>query len=753
MLRKLSYFILFLLAAITAYFATGLDKIRFNYNFEKFLPKDDPETQFFETYRQNYGSDNDFILIGLLKEDGIFDYDFLADVAALTDSLENVKNINYVLSPTNAKQLLFDPLLGAPIQKPWFRYKQPQHYAGDSVSIFQQPELAGTLFATNAKAVGLFVKTENYISKAVADTINEDFERILSAFNFDKVHMVGRATGQAYYTELLKEEFALFIGLSVLLIVVILVLSFRSFWGVWVPLLVVVLAVVWTVGIVVRSGLPMGILLNILPVIIFVVGISDVVHLISRYFEELRLGSEKMSALKTAYREVGLATLLTTITTCAAFLTLLTTGMQPLQEFGGYTSIGIVIAFVLTFLLLPAVLILSPVPRAVFNKTNYRFWNFHLRRMLLVVLKHPRRIITASALIVAVSVGGMMLLKTDNHLLEDLRESDPLKQQFRFLEDHFGGIRPFEMHIHINEEKSVWDEEVLRELDKVSHYLDTAYAVVAQVSPLQLVKSFNQAMHGGSILYYRLPENPEQFNRVIYRIESTKKSGKLPTVTAKDGKSVRISGRINDIGRRAVAKKDEQLAHFFGDYINNDLLEYRLTGTSVLIDRNNQALANNLIYGLMIAFVVVAILMGVLFRSFSMILITLIPNLLPLLMIAGIMGFAGIPLKISTSIIFTIAFGIAVDDTIHFMSKFKLQMAKGQSLLPAIKRTYLLTGKAIIITSIILCGGFILLIGSEFLGTFYLGVLISFTLLFSLLADLLLLPALLILFYRPKRKP
>jgi len=185
--------------------------------------------------------------------------------------------------------------------------------------------------------------------------------------------------------------------------------------------------------------------------------------------------------------------------------------------------------------------------------------------------------------------------------------------------------------------------------------------------------------------------------------------------------------------------------------IDPDLLQYKITGTSQLIDLNNSYLSKSMIFGLLIAFGVIALIMGILFRSVRIIIIALIPNMLPLLMIGALMGFTGIPLKVSTSIIFTIAFGIAVDDTIHFMSKLKLELAKGKSMLYALKRTYLSTGKAIIVTSIILCGGFVTLIFSGFLGTFYIGVLISLTLLFAVVADLTILPVMLIFFYGNRR--
>lgn len=751
MIKKLSVVTLLLLTALSVWFIAGLSDVRFDYDFEKFFPADDPETQFFNQYRETFGSDNDFIIIGLANDGGIFEQSFLTQLAALTDSLKTASHVTHVTSPTNIKQLRFDPLFDTPIERPYLRFDQPEHYAQDSTRIFEQPGLVGSIFSPNGKAVAVFVKTENYISKKKADVLSADLDRIFSHFDFDEVHIAGRAPGQAYYVELLQNEFILFISLSIVLITVFLVIAFRSFWGVWVPLLVVLMAVVWTVGLLAHLGKPLGIMLNILPVIIFVVGVSDVVHLVTRYFEVLRSGAQKMQALKTAFREVGFATFLTSLTTGIGFLTLTTSPIVPINEFGLYTAIGILLAFILAFTLLPSVLALSKVPSAVHHPTNKYFWEKQLRKLFGLVIRRRSAILFASAGVLLVSLVGVSLIKSDNFLLEDLRESDPMKQQFRFLEENFGGVRPFEMHLTAGEDANIWDFEVLREIDKLSSYLDTAYGVQAQISALQVVKSLNQATHNGKVAHYKLPDTPEQYQKLTRKMDIAEQSGMLRAVVSTDGKYGRIGGRIPDLGNVAVSKLDQKLADFYAAEINPELLRYRLTGTSVLIDINNEALSTNMVYGLLIAFGVIAIIMGVLFKSLRMVLITLIPNILPLLMIAAIMGYFGITLKVSTSIIFTIAFGIAVDDTIHFMSKLKLELMKGKSIHYAIKRTFFSTGKAIVVTSIILCAGFILLIGSEFLGTFYIGLLISMMLLFAVLSDLLLLPALLFYFY-PKKK-
>jgi uncharacterized protein len=750
--RKIAVLVLFLLAHTTAYFVAGFSKLYFDYDFEKFFPQDDPETQYFNEYRKTFDSDNDFVLVALLNEKGIFQEEFLNKVATLTDSLKNARYVTLVSSPTNIKQLTFDPIFGAPLEKPWLRYKNPDTYNTDSLRIYRQPELNGTFFSPKGKAICILLKTENYIGKTQCDELSADLDRILAQFTFDEVHVAGRSTGQAYYVKLLEREFIIFVSISMVLIVLFLIIAFRSAWGVWVPLLVVMMAVVWTVGVLARLDKPLGIMLNILPVIIFVVGVSDVVHLITRYFEELRQQKPKMLALKVAFKEVGMATFLTSLTTGIGFLTLLTANIRPIVEFGTYTAIGVLLAFVLAFTLLPAVLILAPVPKAVNHPANLVFWNRHLRNYFRFTLANRTAILVAGGAVLAVSLIGVSMVRSDNFLLEDLRESDPLKQQFYFLEEHFGGVRPFEMAVDVvDPHKTVWNLKVLEELEEVSDYLEKDYGVGSQMSVVNIIKSLNQAQHNGNITYYRLPDNEDELQFLQTKLERVQKTGVLKAFVTEDGKKVRFSGRIADSGNVAVTALNHQLDSFMVARIDPELLQYKITGTSQLIDLNNSYLSKSMIYGLLIAFGVIALIMGILFRSTRIIIIALIPNILPLLMIGALMGFANIPLKVSTSIIFTIAFGIAVDDTIHFMSKLKLELAKGKSMLYALKRTYLSTGKAIIVTSIILCGGFITLIFSGFLGTFYIGVLISLTLLFAVVADLTILPVMLIFFYGNRR--
>ena len=338
-----------------AYFNFGTD-----YDFEKFFPKNDPETDFFLEFREKFETDNDFLLIALNHKSGIFDLEFLSEVAVLTDSLVNLPYVTDVESPTNLNEMILNPL-GLLTERPYLRYDQPEYYAKDSIRIYQAPELVNNFFSEDGKAISILARHEQYLSKAKCDELSQELNQMLSHFEFEEIHIAGRAVGQNYFVERIEMELIIFVSASIVLITIFLIIAFRSSWGVWVPLFVVLLSIIWLVGImVVAFEKQFDILLTIIPTILFVVGMSDVVHIITKYFDELRVGKPKMRALKTAFKEIGIATFLTSLTTSIGFLTLLTSSIVPIQEFGLIAAIGVFVAYILAYSLLPAVLLLSP---------------------------------------------------------------------------------------------------------------------------------------------------------------------------------------------------------------------------------------------------------------------------------------------------------------------------------------------------------------------------------------------------------
>jgi predicted RND superfamily exporter protein len=754
MYKRLSKATLWLLGILTIVFAYLGSQLGFDYNFENFFPQDDPQTEFYNDFRYHFQSDNDWVVVALVNDEGIFEKEFLQRVDSLTDELKKIRHVKDVQSPTQMTEPIRDPLIGTVFKKPLIRIDDPSKYASDSARIFSRPELVGTFFSENGKSLAINIAHTQFLSKEASDTLATELRKVVDPVPFDKSLVVGRVLGQQYYVGMMQTELLVFVSLSVLLIIIFLIIAFRSAWGVWVPITVVLLSVVWILGIMKLTGKPIDLMLTILPTIIFVVGMSDVVHILSRYFEELRNGHEKMKAIKIAFKEVGLATFLTSLTTAIGFLTLLTSSIAPIQDFGIYTAIGVFVAFTLAFTLLPAVLVLSKVPKAAIKKRSGFFWTRQLSKAFLWTIRHQRLMLAAGAVFILASIWGISKIEVNNFILEDLKDSDPLKKEFAYMEENYSGARPFEMAIVYNDTvTNPWQREILVDIDSLDQYLINEYGVGTLISPAVIVKNANRALRGGSERYYRIPETQEQVDRLIRNIEKFDRQGMLDLYVDADEKGwARVNGKVGDLGSIIFFEKNDSLRQFFNEKIDSPYFDIRITGTATLIDSNNKSLANEMIIGLLIAFGVIALIVGLMFKSLRMIIIALIPNMIPLLLIAGILGYFGIYLKVSTAIIFTIAFGIAVDDTIHFMSKLRIQLGKGRSLIYALKRTYLSTGKAIIVTSIILCGGFFTLIISDFLGTFYVGLLISLTLLFAVLADLFLLPVLLLLFYKDSKQ-
>jgi uncharacterized protein len=747
-ITRLALIFIFLVSVLAAILSSHL---KFDYNFESFFPQDDPELDFYNSFRKEFGTDNDYIILGIENKQGVFQKPFLKSLQALTDSLKNLNHITSVLSPVTQKSVIVAPL-GGYFEIPYLHIEDESLYPSDSARIFNNAELMENFFSKDAKSVALYIRTVDNPSKLRSDSIINSLENLLSHFHFDKIHIAGKVKAQQVYLKKMEDELFIFIIASALLVIFFLVIAFRSFWGVWLPLLVVALAVLWTFGFMQATGKEIDLLTTLMPTILFVVGMSDVVHIISKYLDELRQGLSKKDAIKKSIKEVGLATFLTSLTTSIGFITLASNGIQPVKEFGLYLAAGVFIALILSLLIIPAVFLELPRPDVSKKKMQSLFWVRVLNKLLLFIFKNSKYVGMAFLLVSVLSLFGISKIKVNSVLLEDLNKEMPLKKSFMFFEDHFSGVRPFEMVLELKDPaQNVFDEDVMRDLDKIDSYLTNSYGVGYVISPVTIVKSASRAINGGGNDYYQIPPTDE-YQKLKQKLQAYGKRKEFKSVISDEGRKIRFTGKLKDKGSHHFRLKNEELNKFIGEEIGIHKISYTLTGAAHLIDKSTSGLAINLLVGLSFAFAVIALIVAFMFRSFRMVLIALVPNVLPLIMIGGIMGFSGIDLKISTAVIFTIAFGIAVDDTIHFFSRLKIELSKGKSGLYALKRTFISTGKAIILTSIILCGGFLTLVFSDFESTFYIGILVSLTLFFAILADLFLLPVLLLWNYRIKNK-
>jgi predicted RND superfamily exporter protein len=749
MYKKLSIIILILATAITGFALYRITKIGFDYNFENFFPRNDKDTDFFNEHRKRFGTDNDFILIGIKNNEGIFQADFLKKVKLLTDTLATITHVKEVISPVSIKETVRDPLMGFASEIPYLRYDQPEKYAIDSSRIYATQELVGNMFAKDGKSVCIIVAHTEKIKDLECKKISEDMSSLQKIFQFDEFHLAGRSIGQAYYTSVMKVDLVLLLIAAFVVILIVMTLIYRSPTGVLLPVAVVALVVIWTMALMELTGKDMDVLANAVPTILVVTGLSVAVHVVTKYMDHLKEGMDKTKALKYTITHVGLANILTTVTTVVGFATLPTSGIKPIDDFGIYTAAGVIFSFIIGYTVLPALLYLLPPPRR-FGNLNPKFtWHNFLLTLFTWVINHKKLILFMFGGLIVVMLIGSSRIKENTYLLEDLSKKSQMKKDFVYFEHDFQGTRPFEMAVWVKDtSKTIFDRDVLEQIDKMERYLRNDYGLGFTLSPLGLVKGSNRSLSGGDPEAYVIPESNEKLNRIVREIRAIKNNPMVKSVVTPDLKMGRLRSIIPDIGSRKAHQLDKKFVEFMRSSPGMELIDYKITGTAELIDKNNRSLIFNMAKSMIIALVAVSIIFLILFRSWRMVLIGLIPNLIPLLILSGTMGYLGISMKMSTAILFTVAFGIAVDDTVHFLSKLRMEKRNEKSLLYAIKRTYLTTGKAMIIMTMLLCVGFCVLALSSFQALKVVGTMISFTLFFAMVNEMILMPVLIMMFYK-----
>lgn len=721
--------------------------LKIDYNFEQFFPQGEQASLFFEEFRKEFGSDNDYILIAIDHQASIFDSLFLAKVHALSEALSQHDLIHTVQSPTNLYYYRQDPLLGLGQKIPYLHWQSPASYSRDSLNIYQNERLLGNFFAQDAQSITIFLEHQEGLGDQALQKLSQDIEMLIQHFNFEQVHLAGRSFGQVHYVRLLQTEIIFFVLVSILLITALLYYIFRSVFLVLIALITVSAASVYVLAIMQMSGKSINIISNLIPSLLLVVGVSALVHILTHFYEGLKQGLPQNLALFQALRKVCLANLLTALSTGIGFLSLQTSGISPIQEFGLFSAWGVGITFILAYTLLPALIRYFPPLKPQVGGQSL-FLQKVLTQLLPWIIRYQRRILFSAGLLFSLSLVGLSQLRVNTFLLEDLRADDPLKASFVFFDEHFAGARSFDMIVALKDNQQSWlDFEALQRLEKVETYLQEVYGVRFMISPLTFLKQIHQSQHGAAPEAYQLPQSEKKFLKAKRQLLRYQQKIPLKKYLSKDEKRLRVRGLMPDLGSQVIAQRNKALKNFMAQSEYHLQMEYHLTGVPTLLDKNTERIAQDIILGLMIALASIALGLMFLFKSKRILLIALIPNILPILMIAGIMGFLGIDLKISTSIIFAIAFGIAVDDTIHFMSALRWELNSGKPRLEALRLTLLGSGKAIIMTTLILSGGFLVFTFSHFLGTFYIGLLISLTLLGALFADLLLLPSLFLLFY------
>lgn len=736
---------------LSTFFLVALRELRFDYNFEKFFPNHDPQTKFYHAHRARFESDNDFLLLAIAHKKGIYHLDFLKKIEHLRLDIEKkVPYVQRVVAITSAKEAKIYAF-GGLIFDPYIHFKT-RLLNNDAERIAHTPELQNTLVAKDGQSVCIFIRHQDFIQRKQSDRMLAALQQQISKYHFDGVHLTGRTHGQKVYVDRMMQEMVFFLVLSALLIIAFLYLTFRSIWGVVVPMSVIAMATLWLLGGMSMANEPINILLITLPTILFVVAMADVIYIVSRFLQGIREGLTKEEAVRVTYKEIAFSAFLTSITTAIGFGSLYFVKVIPVQVFGIVAGIGTLLAYFFTMMLLPVLFLVFPIPKYIHQQKEAPFWDRLLRFLFQWLIRKRKTVLVGSTAIAIWGICWTHQIQTNNLVMDDLHPKEQLKKDFQFIDRHYGGIRPFDVSVQLQDPAlSIWDPEVLQELATVEAYLEQTYGAEIKNSLVQSLRIMNRAAHQGGKEFYTLPTSRSKIKFYRRNLRMLEKGKFIRTILDSTERFSRMHGNLPDLGSAPIAKKNEAFKRFCKSLPLAGKVKYRITGAAHLLDRNIRFISSSLVEGLIFSVLLIALIMGWVYRSVRMMLISMIPNLIPLLVVGGLMGVLGIELKTSTAVIFTIAFGIAYDDTIHLLGKFRIEMAKGLSHRMALKNAYLARGKAMILSSLILCCGFSLLVFSTFMGSFYMGVLISITLFIALISDLLLLPVLVLLFFKTQK--
>jgi predicted RND superfamily exporter protein len=551
-----------------------------------------------------------------------------------------------------------------------------------------------------------------------------------------------------------RKEMQIFLYLSALVTGVIMFFFFRSFRAVLFSMIIIGIVVVWVMGTLSLFGYKITLLSGLIPPVIVTIGITNAIYLLNKYHLEFAKRRNKEEASAAVVNKMGLAMFLTNLTVAIGFLTLLTTDILVLREFGIVAGINIMALFVVSLIMIPGIFswLPEPTPKHL-RHLNFKILGSFLAYVDIIVHRYRPAIYLTSLAITVVAAFGMLRLESISFMMDDVPEGSQIKKDLQFFESNFSGILPLEIEVNTGKRRGVLNIKNLEKIDEFESFIDSISVVSRPVSVISLVKASKQAFYNYNPAKYALPSKAESGYILRYMKGQTDNTGLLKSFVDSTFTKMRISMQIADIG----SKRLDSLVHEVIEPRMNQIFEgtniqTSVTGTTKLFIKGNKFLIDNLKESLLLAFILITLSMAMLFANVRMIIISLVPNVIALMITAGIMGYLGIPLKPSTALIFSITFGISVDNSIRFLAKYRQeQLANGFFVPVSVSDSILETGKSIIYTSIVLFAGFILFSFSSFGGTIALGVLTSTTLVISMFTNLILLPALIMTFDKPKK--
>ena len=714
--------------------------LKFSFDFEQFFPKGDPDLEFFKEFSDNFESDDNFTLVAVENHPSVFDSVFLAKFHEFTQRADTLPYVTGTQSLTTFQFPIVRPPLFS-MNVPAIHMDDPSRYDDDKATLLKDDLLVNNLISKDGTALILFIKNKNVLEQHEAEEFMPMLTKLVEEYEFEDYHFLGRANFQQELVYMQKRELIVSILISIILTGIILTILFRKFLGVFIAMNSIGLSLLLFGGVMSALGRELSALSALYPVLMSIVSTSDVIHLMSKYIDELKKGFSKDEAIRTTIREIGIATLLTSVTTAVGFASLATSKVPPIKEFGWSAAIGVMIAYITVILLASAMLSMFKAEQIIKLKDGKSIWERWMQWFYDYTKLKPRRIGLVASGLAIVCVFGITLITTNYKLENNLPLGRKVTKDYLYFENELAGFRPFEVAVMPQGDYDADDYEVVKEIDKLEQYMAKFDNIQNISSITSLYKGIRRAHNANNLEEYKFPETKAEFYK-YRRFTKRMPPQTLNVLVSKDKKNIRVSAKVLDIGADNIKDYVNDIDNYAAANIDTSIIKIRQTGTSLMMDKNSKYIRESLLKGLMIAILIVSLLMAILFQNWKMVIISLIPNIFPLLLAGALLGYLGIELEAGVSVIFAIIFGIAVDDTIHFLSKFRLARSEGLSIDDAIHITFIETGKAITLTTVVLFFGFLVLLFSINPPSLVIGGMISVTLVSALFGDLFLIPIL-----------
>ena len=742
--------IIIMITALTVFMAQKGREAKLSYSMAKLLPNDHQVSVDYNDFLNKYGSQN--VLVIAVEDSLITTLSHLKKWDKVSEFIKNIDGVEQIISFSNLSILQKDADEKKFTVKRWFSEDiQTEEEFQKALAIYQsQPFFKGLINSEDNKVTTLLITLdEEMIRSSSRETLIFSIKDLVDNYSTDfgvKAYYSGLPYIRTVDSLKVKNEISMFIMFTLLITALILYLFFKSFKATISSIIVVIIGVIFSFGSIALIGYEISILMALVPPVLIVIGIPNCIFLINKFHSEFRLSNNKDEALSKMIQKIGNITLLTNVTTASGFAAFILTNSETLQEFGVIASLNILFIFLLSLFIIPIYFSFSSAPKKRHTQHLDKKWINNLVQYLSYLVKYKRKhIYVITFVLIFVGFFGIIQLKTTGNITEDLPKEQALYQDLKFLESNFGGVLPLEVLVNTKKKNGLLKSYNLRKIEKLSDVLETYPEFSKPSSYIEAVKYSKQAFYNGDSTFYSLPNSQDQRVILSYLKNSSKGLGFGNLLMDSLKQEARISLRVADVSTSKMDSIFYSLYPKINEIFDSEKYDVNITGTSIVFLNGTKFLIKNLVLSLLLVIILISIFMAWMFNSFRMVVVSIIPNLIPLLLTGAIMGYFGIALKPSTILVFSIAFGISVDDTIHFLAKYRQELLMNnwnirKSVFSALNET----GVSMFYTSVVLFFGFFIFVASDFGGTIALGLLVSITLMLAMLSNLLLLPALLL---------